>query len=70
MAENDLPEWGTLIISGLLLLALAFAGLWIVTYVKPDANPWSLLPWFGVAAVVIIVVGLLGYARPGRGRGA
>lgn len=70
MAEDNSPEWGTLVIAGLLLLALAFAGFWIVTYVKPDANPWSLLPWFGAAAVVIIVVGLLGYARPGRRGGA
>jgi hypothetical protein len=55
------PETGTLVISGLLLLALVFAGYWIVTYAKTGHAPWELLPWFGVAAVVIIAAGFVAY---------
>jgi hypothetical protein len=70
MPDTGSPEYGTLIIAALLILALMFAGYWIVTYVQLDANPWSILPWFGIAALAIVVVGLLAYARPGRGGGA
>jgi hypothetical protein len=49
---------GTLIVAALLILALAFAGSWIVVYVRPGGDPWRLLPWFGAAAVGIIAVGL------------
>jgi hypothetical protein len=70
MAGGGSPEYGTLIISALLILALMFAGYWIFTYVQLDSNPWSILPWFGIAALVIVVVGLLAYARPGRGGSA
>jgi len=62
------PEYGTLIISALLLLALAFAGSWVITYVRPDANPWALLPWFGVMAAIIVVIGLVGYLLPRRSK--
>ena len=61
-----MPEYGTLVISALLLLALAFAGTWVITYVRPDANPWALLPWFGIAAAAIVVFGLLAYRLPRR----
>jgi hypothetical protein len=56
--SSSTPEGGTLIIAALLLLVLGFAGVWIITYVKPDTNPWSILPWFVGAAAVIIVVGV------------
>jgi hypothetical protein len=48
-----------MIIAALLLLLLFFTGLWIVTYVDPQGNPWGLVPWFAGAAGVIVVVGLL-----------
>ncbi len=49
---------GTLVVAALLILALAFAGSWIVAYVAPGGDPWRLVPWFGAAAVVIVVLGL------------
>ena len=66
MPDSEAPEEGTLLIAALLLLALAFAGYWIITYVQPGANPRDLLPWFGIAAAIIIVVGIFAYLRPRR----
>jgi len=54
---NDEPARGTLVVAALLVLAIVFAGSWISAYVT-DGNPWALLPWFGIAATVIIVLGL------------
>ncbi|HZR84445.1 MAG TPA: hypothetical protein VFD92_25325 [Candidatus Binatia bacterium] len=54
-----MPELGSLIVAALLLLAIAFAGSWIIAYVTPGVNPWSLLPWFGAAALAILVAGLV-----------
>ena len=69
---TDTPsDYGTLVIAALLILALAFSGSWIFAYVEPGSNPWFLLPWFGVAAVVILVLGLvlyLGRSRSGPDR--
>ena len=62
------PRTSTLIISGLLLLALAFAGYWIVYYAEGEGAPWSLLPWFGLAAAVIIVCKTIGRPREGSAR--
>jgi zinc transporter ZupT len=59
VARNDLPEAGTLLIAALLLLGLAFAGSWIVAYVQPESDPKVIVPWFLLAAAVIIVVGLI-----------
>src|SRR5579862_643067 len=59
--ETKLSEHGTLVIAALLLLALGFAGDWIDTYVTPDADPRAALPWFALAALAIIVVGLFAY---------
>lgn len=56
---NGPPEAGTLIIAALLILALGFAGYWIVEYAQTGGAPENLLPWFGIAAGAIIVVGLL-----------
>lgn len=67
MPADERPELGTLVIAALLLLALAFAGYWIITYVQPGADPWALLPWFGGATAIIIVLGFLAYMRPRRG---
>ena len=52
------PEGGTLIISALLILALGFAGYWIIQYAQTGSPPDDLLPWFGWGALAIIVVGL------------
>ena len=63
-------DYGTLVIAALLILALAFSGCWIFAYVEPgQKNPWWLLPWFGVAAVVILVVGLVRYLSRTRSSG-
>ena len=53
------PEGGTLIISALLILALAFAGYWIFDYAKTGGPPSGILPWFLAGAAVIVVVGLV-----------
>ena len=63
MANDDSPEYGTLVTAALLILALAFAGYWIYSYVGDTGTP--LAPWFGVAAIVIVVFALLNYMRTG-----
>ncbi|MFN8643922.1 MAG: hypothetical protein U0802_20550 [Candidatus Binatia bacterium] len=35
------------IISALLILALGFAGYWIIQYAQTGGPPHELLPWFG-----------------------
>ena len=69
MADNT-PEGGTLIIAALLILALGFAGYWIIQYAQTGGPPSGLLPWFGGGAVAIIVVGVVvmllrGGSKPG-----
>jgi uncharacterized BrkB/YihY/UPF0761 family membrane protein len=68
MADDDSRDYGTLIISALLILALIFAGFWIVYYVAPANDPQTLYPWFGIAAAIIVVLGLVNYAVRGRRR--
>ena len=63
MAERQTPEGGTLIITALLLLALAFAGYWIYAYVSEGQPPWYVFWWFGGAAVAIVAVGWMMYLR-------
>ena len=65
MADDEPPEYGTLVTAALLILALVFAGYWIYTYVGNTGQP--LTPWFGVAAGVIVVVAILNYVLSGRG---
>jgi len=65
MASDEPPEYGTLVTAALLILGLAFAGYWIYTYVGDTGQP--LAPWFGVAAVLIVVVGILNYVFTARG---
>jgi hypothetical protein len=60
------PESGTLVIAALLILALVFAGEWIITYVQPGGHPAALFPWFLGAAAAILVVGFVIYLRRGR----
>lgn len=71
MPLSQPPETGTLVIAALLLLVLGFAGYWIVEYADPGraGAPWVLVQWFGLGAVVIIVVGLLVFMRRGSGSG-
>lgn len=57
-------EHGTMVIAALLLLVLLFAAYWIATAVT-GADPRGAIPWFGLAAVTIIVVGILTYVRSG-----
>jgi hypothetical protein len=49
---------GSLIVAALIVLGIVFAGHWIVSYVQ-STNPWEIIPWYIVAAVVIIVFGNL-----------
>ena len=65
MAGNT-PEGGTLIISALLILAIVFAGYWIMEYASTGGPPSGILPWFGTIAALIVVVGLAILLRRGR----
>jgi hypothetical protein len=65
VADDEPPEYGTMVTAALLILALAFAGYWIYTYVGDTGQP--LAPWFAVAAGVIVVVAILNYVLSGRG---
>ena len=63
MGPEKSPGQGSLIVAGLIVLGIMFAGHWIVSYVK-TTDPWAIVPWYGVAAVVIIVFGNL-YRKSG-----
>jgi hypothetical protein len=60
------PEGGTLIIAALLILALGFAGYWIMLYAQTGGPPTGILPWFTVAAAGIVIVGLAALLIRGR----
>ena len=64
MASEEPPEYGTLVTAALLMLALAFAGYWIYSYVGDTGAP--LTPWFGVAAIAVVVLAIVNYVRMGR----
>ena len=63
MHPEKSPGQGSLIIAALIVLGILFAGHWITSYVQ-TSNPWAIIPWYGVAAVLIIVFGNL--RRGGR----
>jgi hypothetical protein len=69
MDNDQSPAYGTTVIATLLLLALAFAGTWIYYYVAPGGKPWGLLPWFGAAAVLIMVLAFFVFLFRFRRRG-
>ena len=69
MPSYQPPETGTMVIAALLLEAIVFAGVWILSYAANTHPPWELLPWFGGAALVIIVLGLLLSLLPRGKRG-
>ena len=52
------PEGGTLIIAALLILAIIFAGYWIIDYAQTGGPPSGIVPWFAICAAAIVVVGL------------
>jgi hypothetical protein len=58
MLPEKSPGQGSLIVAGLIVLGIVFAGHWIVSYVQ-STNPWAIIPWYGVVAVLIIVFGNL-----------
>lgn len=58
MLPEKSPGQGSLIVSALIVLGIVFAGHWIISYVN-TRNPWSIIPWYGVAAVLIIVFGIV-----------
>jgi len=68
MARSGPPELGTLIISALLLLTLAFAGYWIIAYSRTGGAPWASAYWFAAAGGVIVFVGLVIGLSRGRSR--
>lgn len=54
-------ENGTLVVGGLLLLALAFAGYWIDEYGTTTHDIWPAALPFGFAAMGIILLGIGNY---------
>ena len=58
MPTENRSGQGSLIVAALIVLGIVFAEHWIISYVQ-TTNPWALIPWYGVAAVLIIVVGNL-----------
>lgn len=63
MANDQPPVGGTLIIASLLILAIGFAGYWIMEYASTGGPPWGLARMFGIAAAAIVVAGLFLYWR-------
>jgi len=68
MADSKPPESGTLVIAALLVLALIFAGSWVVAYVTPGGDPAALIPRFVGAAVALVALAIVLYGRRGRRR--
>jgi hypothetical protein len=58
MLTEKSPGQGSLIVAALIVLGIVFTGHWIISYVQ-TTNPWSIIPWYGVAAVLIIVFGIV-----------
>jgi len=68
MPESQPPEAGTLVIAALLVLALVFAGSWVVAYVTPGGDPRALIPRFTAAALALVALAIFLYVRRGRRR--
>jgi hypothetical protein len=64
MPPDKSPLGGTFFVGALLVLALVFAGHWIVSYVQ-NGNPWAIMPWYGGAAALIVIIGLFANLRRG-----
>ena len=64
MLPNKSPLEGSLVVAALITLGIVFAGHWIVSYVQ-DGNPWSITPWYGGVAALIIIIGLFTNMRRG-----
>ena len=64
MPLDKSPLGGSLIVSALMALVIVFAGHWIVSYVQ-NGNPWAIMPWYGGAAALIIIIGLITNLRRG-----
>jgi len=47
-------------------LVIVFAGHWIVSYVQ-NGKPWAIVPWYGAAAALIIIIGFFTNLRRGGG---
>jgi hypothetical protein len=60
---------GTLVIAALLTLGLVFAASRILLYVEPGGDPRALVPWFGAAVAVPMLLASLSSVRGGRGTG-
>ena len=58
MLPEKSPGQGSLIVAALIVLGIVFAGHWIVSYVQ-TSNPWAIVPWYGGAAALIVVFGIL-----------
>jgi hypothetical protein len=65
MPADKSQREGSLVVAALIVLGLVFAGHWIVNYVM-HTDPWVILPWYGIAAAVIIVFGIFTNLRRGR----
>ncbi|HEY7533016.1 MAG TPA: hypothetical protein VH681_09605 [Nitrospiraceae bacterium] len=63
MPADKSPRESSLIVAALIVLGLLFAGHWIVSYVQQNTNPWAIMPWYGLAAAVIIVFGIFTISR-------
>jgi hypothetical protein len=63
MVPEKAPGKGSLVVAALIVLGIVFTGHWIISYVQ-TTNPWAIIPWYGVAAVLIIMFGTL-YRRGG-----
>jgi len=61
---DEKPREGSLIVAALIVLGLLFAGHWIVSYVK-HTDPWAILPWYGIAAAIIVIFGVVTILRRG-----
>lgn len=58
MANDEPQDYGSMVVSALLILAIGFAGYWIYEYAQTGSPPWSLTGWFAGAALLISAGGI------------